>query len=109
VSPYKDRGIQCILIQVYANGKELLKNLPVVLKSCSSSLEQLTEKIQVNMDDSTSYENVTEVEQAENNILFNNKKILEQKQTALSQWLSKVQGTNEKIIVSMLWEDTDET
>lgn len=96
------------MIQVYANGKELLQNLPVVLKSCSSSLEQLTARMQTNMDDSTSYENITEMEQAENDILFNNKKVLEQKQAALNQWLSKVQGTNEKVLASMLWEDTDE-
>ena len=96
------------MIQVYTNGKELLANLPAALKSCNSSLEQLAARIQSNIDDNTSDENTTEAEQTESNSLLNNKKILEQKQTTLNQWLSKVQGTSEKILASMLWEDTDE-
>lgn len=80
----------------------------MALKSCNSSLEQLVAKIQVIVDESISYENVTETEQAESDILHSNKKILEQKQTALNQWLNKVQGTSEKVLASMLWQDTDE-
>ena len=96
------------MIQVYTNGKELLINLPAALKLCNSSLEQLAARIQANNDDNTSGENVTEAEQTESNSLHNNKKILEQKQATLDQWLSKVQGTSEKVLASMLWEDTNE-
>ena len=97
------------MIQVYTNGKELLVSLPAVLKSCNSSLDQLATKIQANNDDTTctSNENVAEAEQA-GHMLHNNKKILEQKQGTFNQWLSKVQGTSEKVLASMLWEDTDE-
>ena len=95
------------MIQVYANGKELLANLPAALKSCNSSLEQLATRIQTNVDENTSGENTIEAEQTESNSLLN-KKILEQKQVTLNQWLSKEQGTSEKILASMLWEDTDE-
>ena len=99
------------MIQVYTNGKGLLANLPAALKSCNSSLEQLTTRIQPNTDDSTSStscESITKAEQGESHILHNNKKVLEQKQATLNQWLSKVQGTGEKVLASMLWEDTDE-
>ena len=90
---------------MYTIGKKLLANLPAVLKLCSSSLEQLTTRIQVNIDDNTSFENATEIEQAQSHALHNNKKILEGKLSALNQWLSKVQGTSEKVLASMLWED----
>lgn len=99
------------MIQVYTNGKGLLTNLPATLKSCNSSLEQLATKIQPNTDNdtsSTSRESVNKPEQEENHVLHNNKKVLEQKQAALNQWLSKVQGTSEKVLASMLWEDIDE-
>ena len=93
---------------MYTNGKELLVNLPGALKSCNSSLEQLAARVQANVDENASGENITEAEQTENDSFHNNKKILEQKQATLDQWLSKVQGTSEKILASMLWEDTDE-
>lgn len=93
------------MIQVYTNGKQLLANLPLALKSCSASLEQLAVGIRANSDDDTSPE---EAERTENHTLHNNKMVLEQKQTALNQWLNKVQGTSEKVLASMLWEDTDE-
>ena len=98
------------MIQVYTNGKELLNNLPVALKYCNASLEQLTARIQANSDGSTtSSENTIETEQDENHtLLLDNKKILEQKQITLNQWLTKVQETSEKVLASMLWEDTDE-
>ena len=93
---------------MYTNGKELLANLPAALKSCNSSLEQLATRTQANIDENTSGESTIKAEQTESNSLLNNKKILEQKQLTLHQWLSKVQGTSEKVLASMLWEDTDE-
>ena len=78
-----------------------------MLKLCTSSLEQLAARMQPNTNDNSSCENFTTVEQAEDHI-SHNKKILQQKEANLKQWLSKVQGTSEKILVSMLWEDTNE-
>ena len=101
------------MIQVYTNGKQLLASLPVALKSCNSSLGQLATRIRPTTDENpsniSSDESVTEGEQTENHILHNdNRKVLEQKQATLNQWLSKVQGTSEKVLASMLWEDTNE-
>ena len=84
-----------------------MANLPAVLKLCTFSLEQLAARMQPNTSDSASCEDITGAVQAEGRI-SHNKKILEQKEATLKQWLSKVQGTSEKILASMLWEDTDE-
>lgn len=80
----------------------------MALKSCDSSLEQLVTRTQATNDDIASNENTTGAEQEENRNLLDNKKVLQQKQTALNQWLSKVQGASEKVLASMLWKDTDE-
>ena len=88
------------------NGMELFNNLPAIVKLLESCLEQIA--TQTN-DDDASLESLTESEQEERRIILNNKQVLEQKLTAVNQWSSKIQGIIEKILASLLWEETDVT
>jgi len=86
------------------NGKELFNNLPTIVKLLESCLQQIA--IQTN-DENASLKSCTESQQEERKFILNNRQVLQEKQMSVNQWSTKVKGIIEKILASLLWEETD--
>jgi len=86
------------------NGKELFNNLPITVKLLESCLQQIATQTD---DENASLRSFTELQQEEKKFILHNRQVLQEKQTSVNQWSSKVQGIIEKILASLLWEETD--